>query len=45
MDSEIVKPSTGAFFGLTFLLSLPFWLLGAVRDNALLPGLPISALM
>lgn len=33
-----------AFFGLTFAFSVPFWLLGAVSDKQLLPGLPLSAL-
>ena len=33
------------FFGATLLSSTPFWLLGAVYDGLLLPGLPISALM
>ena len=32
------------FFVLVFALSVPFWLLGAVTDLQLLPGLPISAL-
>ncbi len=34
-----------AFFALVFLLSLPFWLLGAVADRQLMPGLPLSSLM
>ncbi len=33
------------FFGLLFLLSAPFWVLGAVAGHDLLPGLPISAFM
>ena len=33
------------FFALVFVLSLPFWLLGAVIPLELLPGLPIGALM
>jgi membrane protease YdiL (CAAX protease family) len=33
------------FFALVFALSLPFWLLGAVVDLQVLPGLPVSALM
>lgn len=32
------------FFLLVFALSLPFWLLGAVTDRHLLPGLPLSEL-
>ena len=32
------------FFLLVFALSLPFWLLGAVTERELLPGLPLSAL-
>lgn len=32
------------FFLLVFALSLPFWLLGAVTELQLLPGLPMSAL-
>ena len=31
------------FFVLVFALSVPFWLLGAVTDLQLLPGLPMSA--
>jgi hypothetical protein len=33
------------FFLLVLALSLPFWLLGAVTEARLLPGLPVSALM
>jgi membrane protease YdiL (CAAX protease family) len=33
------------FFGLTFALSVPFWVVGAVRQIQLLPSIPISALM
>ncbi len=33
------------FFLLVYALSVPFWLLGAVTGIALLPGLPIAALM
>ena len=32
------------FFPLVFALSAPFWLLGALTDAQLLPGLPLSAL-
>ncbi len=35
---------TLTFFLLVFALSLPFWLLGAVMEQHLLPGLPLSAL-
>jgi len=45
MNGKVTGSSAGAFFGLLFLLSLPFWLLGAMADGALLPGLPISAFM
>jgi membrane protease YdiL (CAAX protease family) len=33
-----------AYFGLVFILTLPFWILGAAFDVRFLPGLPISAL-
>lgn len=33
------------FFSLMFLISTPFWVLGALSDDMLLPGLPLSALM
>ena len=33
------------FFGLLFLLSAPFWLLGLLIGVEILPGLPISAVM
>ena len=33
------------FFTLVFLLSIPFWLVGALTDGQLLPGLPVSAVM
>ena len=32
------------FFGLTFALSIPFWIAGAVTKLQLLPAIPISAL-
>jgi len=38
-------PKPFAFFGLVFLLSVPFWLLGSATGASLLPGLPIAALM
>lgn len=34
-----------AFFALVFALTLPFWVLGAVVDWELMPGLPLSSLM
>lgn len=33
------------FFGLTYLLAVPFWLLGAATGLEMLPKLPIAALM
>jgi membrane protease YdiL (CAAX protease family) len=33
------------YFALVFALSVPFWVLGAVTNLPLMPGLPISALM
>ena len=33
------------FFGVLFLLSIPFWVFGALAGSELLPGLPVSALM
>ena len=33
-----------AFFGLVFVLTVPFWLLGAASGQELLPKLPVSAL-
>ena len=33
-----------AFFGLTFALTIPFWILGRASSNALMPGLPFAAL-
>ncbi len=32
------------FFALVFALSVPFWILGAIKPIELLPGLPVSAL-
>ena len=32
------------FFGLTFALSIPFWIAGAVTNIQLLPAIPVSAL-
>lgn len=36
------SPST--FFGLVLALSIPFWLIGAVTERQLMPGLSVSAL-
>lgn len=33
-----------AFFGLTFLLTTPFWAIGAASGTQLLPGLPVAAM-
>lgn len=33
-----------AFFGLTFALTIPFWIIGRAGGVALMPGLPIAAL-
>ena len=33
-----------AFFGLTFALTIPFWIIGRASDNELMPGLPSAAL-
>ena len=33
-----------AFFALVFLISIPFWIAGAMSGAFLLPGLPVSAL-
>ena len=33
-----------AFFGLTFALTTPFWIIGEASGNELMPGLPSSAL-
>lgn len=37
--------SIGAYFGLVVLLTIPFWVMGAVIDVQILPGIHISALM
>lgn len=34
-----------AFFALVFALSVPCWLLGAITEHGLFPGVPVSALM
>lgn len=33
-----------AYFGLTFVLSIPFWVAGSLTDLQLLPAIPVSAL-
>lgn len=38
-------PSIVAFFVGVFALSIPFWVVGAIADVELLPGLPVSSLM
>lgn len=40
-----MRRSPLAFITLVFALSVPFWLLAALTDLELLPGLPVSALM
>jgi membrane protease YdiL (CAAX protease family) len=40
--STVRRP--GAFFALVFLLTIPFWILGAATGSELLPKLPIAAL-
>lgn len=46
-DPQEEQAITGAFpfFALTLGLALPFWLLGALLPQEIMPGLPISALM
>jgi uncharacterized protein len=39
------KRSPLKFFALVLVLSIPFWLIGAVTDLQLMPGLSVSALM
>lgn len=41
---ESRQESVPAFFALIFILTIPFWVLGAIKPIELLPGLPISAL-
>jgi len=41
----MIPASLAKFFALVFALSVPFWVLGALTDNQILPGLPRSALM
>lgn len=44
MDAE-AKPSLPMFFGAVVALSIPFWVWGAVAEEHLIPGLPVSGLM
>ena len=46
-DMLISRPhhALSTYIGLTFALSIPFWVVGAVSQLQLLPGLPVSALM
>lgn len=45
MDVAITRnPSPTRFFLLLLVLSLPFWLAGALTDLRILPGLPVSSL-
>ena len=44
-DNQDSRAAPVAFFALVFLLSLPFWGLGAVAGLELMPGLPVSSLM
>lgn len=37
-----MRPSVLRFLVLVFVLSVPFWLLGALTDLELLPGLPVA---
>lgn len=40
-----VRPESPlTFFALAFVFIVPFWVLGALTDKALLPGLPVAAL-
>jgi len=41
--SPPTERSPFAFFGLVFVLSIPFWLLGAFADREVMPGLPVSS--
>jgi membrane protease YdiL (CAAX protease family) len=44
--SELLKQhAVIAYFVLTFVLSIPFWLVGAVTKIQILPSLPVSSLM
>ena len=43
--SRTQRDAPYAFFALVFVLSIPFWVLGAIVDWELMPGLPLSSLM
>ena len=45
MNLSTSRRSPFQFFLLVFVLSIPFWLIGAVTRLQLLPSLPVSALM
>ena len=45
MIARSISPAVLKFFSLIFFVSAPFWALGALSDDLLLPGLPLSALM
>ena len=44
-DEEFTQRTPWRFFALTFLLAMPFWILGWQSGALLLPGLPVAALM
>ena len=44
-DARSQRDAPYAFFALVFVLSIPFWVLGAISDMELMPGLPLSSLM
>lgn len=43
--APLASVRSGAFVAILVLVSLPFWLVAAVSDAELFPGLPLSALM
>lgn len=45
MNLSTSRRSPFQFFLLVFVLSIPFWLIGAVTRLQLLPSLPVSSLM
>ncbi len=45
MDRTLSRSEAGVFFGLVFLLSLPFWVLGAVSDATVTDALSVASLM
>lgn len=44
-ESQNQRDAPYVFFALVFALSIPFWVLGAISDRELMPGLPLSSLM